>query len=162
MTMGKISVAIAVFISMLHCINSASSALLCNKDPLKVSPASCGNWSGANFSDFGNVYNCSDSYSAVTRFEVYGGCSPNVYSGSKGSLETPANIQYGSSQTAGKYCYCKIKSINGTNLPLYSRWVFYDPLVNPVDCSGNCTTSCTYYAHLDSNWRRILFSNLQN
>ena len=153
MTKTAFIVLISVFI-----LSSANAVVtMCKKKITYTSPDSCSNYNYANYADYGEVSGCSGS--TVTDFQVWAGCSPNVYSGNYMAIETPYPISYASNQTAGRYCYCQIKSINGTAVAS-ARWVFHGGYGSASLCASLCANSCAYNAQNDSGFRSALFSAL--
>ena len=147
--------------------NNANAALLCEID-LTTSPITCDNFLGSSHSDSDRVYNCSGG-SSVTEFEVWGGCGPNPGIGGPSSgahhwdiptVQTPSGVQL-ASYAAGPYCYCQIKSINGSNVASSPQWVFLDDYGLVYYCVTGCAYVCANYAKHESGFRSALFQALQ-
>ena len=142
-------------------IGDANSILLCEVN-LATSPATCSNYTTITSVNFNRVYDCSGGGSSVTEFEVYGGCGPNAGSGSYyyPVVQTPSGVQLATNQ-AGRYCYCQIKSINGSSVASSTRWLFLNDHSFAADCGNDCAYYCAKYARTYSAFRAAFFQALQ-
>ena len=153
-----------IFCTAAMAIVNANAALLCEIAPA-TTPDMCSSYTSSTYSvNFNRVYGCSGN-SSVTEFEVYGGCGPNLGSGSYSSpvVQTPSGVQLATNQ-AGPYCYCQIKSINGgANVASSPRWVFFLDYASSgaVPCANVCANGCANYAQYSSPFRSALFQALQ-
>ena len=149
-----------IFYAAILLIGDINAALLCEID-LSTPPNTCNNYSYTSYADFARLYNCSGG-SSVTEFELWAACSPDVGSGSVNNpiVETPS-VVLPASNAAGKYCYCQIKSINGSDVPSSPRWVIVTDRGSADACAHHCADSCVYYAMNYSGVLSALFQALQ-
>jgi len=129
-----------------------------------TSPGSCASYTSTTSVNENTVSGCSGGSAggaAVTTFVVGGYCSATNGSGSYSSpqVQTCSSCSPATSQ-AGRYCYCKIHSINGTAVVASSRFVFYDAGSAASGCAFNCAYGCASDAQLLSGFRSALFSAL--
>ena len=152
-----------IFIAAMTAIGNANSALLCEVNPVTL-PDTCDSYNMAFDLDFNKVFSCRGGGSSVTEFEVYGGCGPNAGSGSWSSpvVQTPSGVHL-TTNAAGLYCYCQIKSINGANVASSPRWLFGTAETYVHTCSRYCSHDCAYNSHgwNHSIFRAALFQALQ-
>ena len=146
-------------------IDDANGVLLCQIPPIP-SPAACSSFTQNYSVDFNRVYDCSGGGSSVTEFEVWGGCGPTTGSGDWHNpiVQTPSGMQLATNE-AGRFCYCQIKSINGTAVASSPRWVRGNYYENTARCAIFCTYYCASFCSSPSSYtpafRSALFQTLQ-
>ena len=59
-----------------------------------------------------------------------------------------------------KYCYCKMDSVDGTDVSAVSRWVFNYSSSSASGCAANCAYHCGYYVQYRSDFRSGVFGSV--
>jgi hypothetical protein len=138
--------------------------VLCEK---KIGPTSCSDRTKNHDVDYNTVSGCSGwnyNGSEVTTFDVWGGCSPNEGIGAfdNSIVQTPTGVKKATA-AAGKYCYCQIKSINGSAVASSPRWVFEHSFSSVSDCVSSCAHDCALDARGNyAGFRFTLISAMLN
>jgi hypothetical protein len=152
---------ISAFIIVLAGVSPLCAVVLCEKD------SSCSSCTSTSNVDYNSVSGCSGIIyynKEVNRFEVWGGCSSNIppadASPETPKILTPSNIGYAATNNKGQYCYCQIKSINGTAVASSPRWVLVVDYNASSYCAESCAYACAYHAQYTSVFRSVLFSAL--
>lgn len=132
----------------------APGARLCSIDV-------CTNWIIKEWVDFGTTYGCTN-VSGMVYFEVWGACDPAAGVGDQANpvIQSKPGIKL-ATQQAGKYCYCRLKSVNGgANLPASNLWikVFNAGYTDSYECARNCGPHCAHAAQDHPQLRVSLFS----
>ena len=148
-------------------ILALASAILLYKINIVVPPESCnGNHAHKYNIDYNTVADCrggSFNGSKITKFEVYGGCGPNLgigYWNNNPQVQTTSDVQL-ATMAAGKHCYCQIKSINGIAIIPYVRWASHSNYHNATACAYHCADDCVDSASHYLWFRSVLFSTLK-
>lgn len=141
-------------------ICDASGVLLCEFHA--TSPATCSGSLNNYWSDYSITSICSGGGSMVTEFEIWGGCSSvagsgNWYTGT--TIHEYPGMPLATS-LSGPSCYCRIKSINGSNVPPSNRWVFWGTFDSAPQCADSCSVHCAANARTTSSFRSVLFQAL--
>jgi hypothetical protein len=123
--------------------------------------SSCSSYTSTNFVNENEVSGCDGFFNEtlVPKFKVGGYCSPIIGKGNYSNspeVQDCANCRSATSGT-GKYCYCKIHSINGVAVAS-SRFVFLSDVSMESICNASCAVSCATAAKSYSDFRSVLFS----
>jgi len=59
-----------------------------------------------------------------------------------------------------KYCYCKMDSVDGTDVSAVSRWVFDGSHSSASGCAVGCANDCGLYVLLNSDFRSGVFGSV--
>jgi hypothetical protein len=130
-----------------------------------TSPTGCTAYTETKNVNENTVSGCSGGSAGgetVSSFVVGGYCSSTLGSGSYSSpaVQACSNCSPATS-AAGRYCYCKIHSINGTAVASSSRFVHTNRHGSAAaDCKSGCAGYCAYYAQGFTAFRTALFSAL--
>ena len=138
--MGKF---LLFFVAALIAIDKVSGdgVMLCEINPIPVSCTSRSPSAPLIRANYATVSGCTGS--PVTWFQVWAGCSSTPGTGNHGNpyIQTPSNIVYATSY-AGPYCYCRLKSINGVDLPDSDQWVYDLYATTGFNCADHCAYEC--------------------